>query len=274
MGGALSDAKAVWIGLRGSSPDPRPEAVGRLTKAIITAPLVSLITQAPAALSAPPPAPVNAEVYPIAETSGSYTTPKSPFPGIHVIRQPRAPASTDTHALPRHPRAGPAAGPPRPRPRRRPRQAGFQQEPIHITRLGTRAERWVIAGGRPGARRNTATRRGYIPGRNARQGRPRHLCAHDGPGNRTLMRAKMVRPGRAGLCGNSGHRGHTGRGSRPGFRGRLRGRARARGERALAATPSGGRRRPAPAGAARRRSPPGRGGAPRAPGRTRDIRPR
>jgi hypothetical protein len=40
-------------------------------------------------------------------------------------------------------------------------------------------------------------------------------CAHQGSENRTLMRAKMVGPGRAGLCGNSGHRSHTGRDSRP-----------------------------------------------------------
>jgi hypothetical protein len=58
-------------------------------------------------------------------------------------------------------------------------------------------------------------RRGCIPGQIARSGRPRHLCAHGGPETRTLMRVKMVRPGRVGLCSNSGHRGNTERGSQP-----------------------------------------------------------
>jgi hypothetical protein len=74
----------------------------------------------------------------------------------------------------------------------------------------------VIAGGTPAPRRSIGNASGYVPGQNARSRRPRHLYAHQSPETRTAMRAKIVRPGRAGLCGNSGHRGHAGRVAGPG----------------------------------------------------------
>jgi hypothetical protein len=66
-------------------------------------------------------------------------------------------------------------------------------------RLRTRAERRVIACGTPVARRDigNATRvrdKDAGTGQNTGSSRPQHLYAHDGPGNRTLMRAKIAGP--------------------------------------------------------------------------------